>query len=119
MPATQIYPANEPAWHAARRQGITASEIPVVMGLSPWSSPYALYHRKTGDLPEPEDTTVLSLGRYLEQWVADAFAERHPFAVWGDGRKLFAHRDRPWQLATPDRILTEGLTSYPMTDPAA
>src|SRR5260221_1388643 len=76
------------------------------MGLSPWSSPYALYHRKTGDLPEQEDTTALSLGRYLEAWVAGAFAERHPkFGVAGDGRTLFAHLDRPWQLATPDRII--------------
>src|SRR5258706_13059396 len=106
MPATQIYPANEPAWHAARRKGITASEIPVLMGLSPWSSPYALYHRKTGDLPEQEDTTALSLGRYLEQWVADAFAGRHPeFGVGGDGRTLVARLDRPWQLATPDRVV--------------
>ena len=111
MTATLVLPgtAAEADWHEARRKGITASEIAVLMGLSPWSSPYALYHRKTGDLPEQEDTTALSLGRYLEQWVAGAFAERHPeFGVGGDGRALFAHLDRPWQMATPDRLCQEG-----------
>jgi putative phage-type endonuclease len=98
--------ASEAEWLAARRQGITASEIAIVMGLSPYSSPFALYHRKTGDLPEQADSTAMALGRHLEQFVAEAFTERMPeFYRDGTGRELFAHPDRPWQLATPDRLL--------------
>jgi putative phage-type endonuclease len=100
---------SEAEWLAARRRGITASEIAVVMGLSPWSSPFALYHRKTGDLPEQADTTAMALGRHLEMFVADAFDElrRDDLVVLGNGRELFAHPERPWQLATPDRELSE------------
>jgi putative phage-type endonuclease len=98
----------EEEWHAARRQGITASEIAVVMGLAPGTqnSPYALYHRKLQLLPEPEDSTAMELGRFLESWVAGRFQDLYPeFFLAGDGRDLFAHRERPWQLATPDKVI--------------
>src|SRR5258708_12583584 len=98
MTATLVLPGTgaEADWHEARRKGITASEIAVLMGLSPWSSPYALYHRKTGDLPEQEDTTALSLGRYLEHWVPGPFPERHPeFRAAPDRPALFAHPHPP------------------------
>jgi putative phage-type endonuclease len=107
MTGVLIPAATEAAWLEARRRGITASEIAVVMGLSPWDSPYALYHRKTGDLPGQDDNLEMALGRHLESFVAEQFGQRHPFGQVGDGRQLFAHPDRPWQLATPDRLLTE------------
>ena len=61
MTARLVLPgtASEADWLTARRQGITASEIAIVMGLSPYSSPFALYHRKTGDLPEQPDSTAM------------------------------------------------------------
>jgi putative phage-type endonuclease len=96
----------EEEWLAARRPGITASEIAIVMGLSPYSSPYALFHQKLGILPAGEDQAVFERGRVLEPYVAEKFAAAHPeFYVYGDGRELYAHCDRPWQLATPDRLL--------------
>jgi putative phage-type endonuclease len=103
-----IKTGTEAEWLAARRQGVTASEIAVVMGLSPYDSPFALYHRKRGDLPETEDTDAMERGRILEPYIADRFAKLHPeFTVMGDGRALYAHPDRPWQMATPDRLACE------------
>lgn len=100
-------------WLAARRQGITASEIAAVMGLSSWESPYSLFYRKTGDLPEQDDSEAKRLGRYLEDYVCQRFAERHPeFDVTGTGRELYAHPDRSWQLATPDRLVSEPYRSF-------
>ncbi len=110
MSAVLVLPGTAPEaeWLEARRRGITASEIAVVMGLSPYSSPYALYHQKTGDLPGEEENDAMRLGSYMEGFVADRFAERHPeFGLGGDGRTLWAHMDRPWQMATPDRIVFE------------
>jgi putative phage-type endonuclease len=113
-----IKTGTEAEWLAARRQGVTASEIAVVMGLSPYDSPFALYHRKRGDLPETEDTDAMERGRILEPYIADRFAKLHPeFTVMGDGRTLYAHPDRPWQLATPDRLACErewGDLPYPV-----
>ena len=103
----------EADWLAARREGITASEIAVVMGLSPFDSPFALYHRKRGDLAAVEDNDAMRIGRHLESLVCKMFAERRPeFHLLGDGRALYAHESRPWQMATPDRIVYES-TGYP------
>lgn len=99
--------ATKTEWLAARRQGVTASEIAVIMGLSSFSSPYALYWQKRGDLPRQDDSVAMALGRHLESFVVEMFRERRPELVVGnrDGRYLFAHPDRPWQMATPDGLI--------------
>lgn len=104
--AELIPTASDAEWHAARRQGITASEIAVVTGLSPWDSPYALYHRKLGILPQEDDSPMMERGRVLEPYIRDKFAAAHPeFMVMGFGRELYRNGGRPWQLATPDGLL--------------
>lgn len=98
----------EAAWLEARRKGVTASEIAVIMGLSPYSSPYALYHQKLGILPGEPDSPEKRFGRFIEEYVAGEFAAAHPeFAVLGDGRSLYASSERPWMMATPDREVGE------------
>lgn len=108
-PARLVLPgtASEADWLAARRQGITASEIAIIMGLSSFSSPYKLYWQKTGDLPPDDQGDRLALGHVLEPWIAERFAERSGLFVTGDGRSLWAHGERPWQMATPDRFAWE------------
>ncbi len=108
MTAVLIPAASEQEWLEARRTGITASEIAVVMGLSPYSSPFSLYHQKLGNLPPMEDSLVLRVGRHNESLACELFAERNlELDLHGDGRQLYAHPDRPWQMATPDRLVTE------------
>lgn len=108
MTATLIPTSSEAEWLAARRAGITASEIAIVMGLSPYSSPYALYHQKLGVLPEQDETDAMALGKHMESWVAAKFEDLHKeFNLSGDGRGLYAHSERPWQMATPDRLVAE------------
>lgn len=98
--------SDEAEWLQARRGGVTASEIAVLMGLSPYSSPYALYHQKLGTIGEQPDTAAMERGRVLEPYIADKFAGLHPeHVVLGDGRGLWRHADRNWQMATPDRTL--------------
>ena len=45
---TMVVPADAPeaVWLAARREGIGASEISAVLGISPWESPFSLFWRK-------------------------------------------------------------------------
>lgn len=98
--------ATEADWLAARRKGVTASEIAVIMGLSPWSSPYKLYHQKLGILPRDEVTPAMERGTYLEPYIAQRFAAAHPeFWASGDGKTLYRHGERSWQLATPDQLV--------------
>lgn len=107
----ELIPTKDEAdWLRARQQGITASEIAVVMGLSPWDSPYALFHRKLGILPPIEDTPAMERGRVLEPYIADKFAQANPeFTLLGDGRQLYRESDElfSWMMATPDRLITD------------
>lgn len=97
-------------WEKARAGlCITATEIAAVMGLSPWSSPFSLWHKKAG-LPTPpfETTPAVEWGNRLEDPVAQKFTDEHPeleLRTTGTWR----HRDRPWQRATPDRIAQDRL----------
>ncbi|MGV2385066.1 MAG UNVERIFIED_CONTAM: YqaJ viral recombinase family protein [Thermobifida fusca] len=104
--ARLILPPDAPReeWLAARRQGVTASEIAVILGISPFDSPFNLYYKKRGEISEDFDNTAMSLGRHLEPWIADRWAEAHPeYHVGVTG--LWQSLERPWQMATPDRLL--------------
>ncbi|HEY9411763.1 MAG TPA: YqaJ viral recombinase family protein [Jiangellaceae bacterium] len=105
MSARLILPPDAPReeWLAARRQGVTASEIAVILGISPFDSPFNLYYKKRGEIGEDFDNDAMSLGRHLEPWIADRWATDHPeFVVSETG--LWQSEDRPWQMATPDRL---------------
>lgn len=95
-----------PEWDAARSGlCVTATEIPAVLGLSPWQSRFSLWHKKAG-LPSPPFTTTpeMKWGSRLEDDVFEEFDEQHPeYLVMETG--TWRHVDREWQRATPDRLL--------------
>jgi putative phage-type endonuclease len=105
IPPGESGPSN-PRWHEARRAGVTASEIAAVMGLSPWESPFSLYWRKANAW-DTGDNEFMSAGRHLEDAIADWWiAENDPIEnLVMRPAGLYAHPERPWQLATPDRLL--------------
>jgi putative phage-type endonuclease len=94
------------AWDEARAGlCITATEIAAVMGLSPWQSPFSLWHKKAG-LPTPpfEMTPAIEWGTRLEDPVALKWQEEHPgFLAAPAG--TWRNREREWQRATPDRLV--------------
>jgi putative phage-type endonuclease len=96
---------DNPRWHELRRAGVTASEIAAVMGLSKWNSPFSLYWQKVNGWAT-EDNEIMAAGRHLEATIADWWAAENADAL-GDPplmrAGLYAHPERTWQLATPDR----------------
>lgn len=98
------FPHDSPEWHAARAQGIGASEIAAVLGLSPYESHFSLWHRKAGIVgPQPVNDDM-RLGHYFEPAIARIFADEHPeLRVRRTG--TWCSRMRPWQLSNPDRLL--------------
>jgi putative phage-type endonuclease len=106
--AIEIVPvhAGRDSWLAARRHGLGASEIAAVLGISPWESPFSLYWRKANDW-QTDTNAEMSTGTFLEAVIADWFAaNRDPLEnLVFDYAGLYAHPDRPWQLATPDRLI--------------
>lgn len=91
-------------WHAARQAGLGGSEIAAVLGLSPWVSRFSLWHLKSGLIDPQASNPGMEWGTRLEDAIAGKFAEVHPeFSVWPSG--TWRHKDRPWQIANPDRLI--------------
>src|SRR5690554_4430447 len=109
---------SNPVWHELRRQGVTASEIPVILGLSRWDSPWALWHRKRGLIDDTDAGESAAWGRRLEPVIADAWAERHPDLVL-ERAGLYCHQERDWQMATPDRLVYESVNVSTIDAPGA
>jgi putative phage-type endonuclease len=94
-----------PEWNEARKGlCITATEIAAVVGLSPWTSKFTLWHKKAGLPSAPfEPSPEMKWGVRFEDDVAEEFAERHPeHPLLHTG--TWKHREREWQRATPDRL---------------
>jgi predicted phage-related endonuclease len=113
----QLCSADDPLWPEMRRAGITARDLPVIMGLVSYDSPWALYHRKTGALPGQEQPARLRYGSWLE---AAIFEE---WMGWGEGwyshgdrGRLWQNGERPWQRATVSALVCSDVN---LTDPVA
>jgi len=101
-----ICAAHAPRWQAERRKGITATDIVILLGLSSHSSPYSLFHEKTGILPPPPDNDRWRLGRELEPYILHRWNESHP-DLWAYRSDLYRNDARPWQMATLDAVVIE------------
>jgi putative phage-type endonuclease len=104
LPPGEARPDNE-RWHELRRAGITASEIAVVMGISPYASPFSLYWQKVNAWTW-EGNEYTSAGQHLEPSIADWWATQNPGRVVHSAG-LYCRSERPWQLATPDRFICD------------
>lgn len=94
-----------PEWYEARLRGVTATEIGIILGLSPYVSPFTLWHHKRTGGFEQQENLAMRIGRKMEEIICDEFADQHrPEYIIIDGG-FWANDERPWQLATPDRLM--------------
>jgi putative phage-type endonuclease len=103
-----------PAWLAARRAGVTATDIVTILGLSRWDSVYSLFWRKLGQVPEVGDSDRFRLGRELEPYIVQRWQEENQRALLPGlhtSAGLWRHSERAWQMATLDRMVSTG-TGY-------
>jgi putative phage-type endonuclease len=103
-----------PDWHAARRAGVTATDIVTILGLSHYDSVYSLFWRKLGQVPEVEDNDQFRLGRELEPYIVQRWQEENERALLPGlhtSAGLWRHSERAWQMATLDRMVSTG-TGY-------
>lgn len=107
--ARLVLPASASAerWHAERLDGIGASEISAVLGLSPWESKFSLWHRKAGLVAPQVDSDRMAWGRFQEDSIARWWAAGHPdWMVRRTG--MWRNNSRPWQFVNPDRLAFRG-----------
>jgi putative phage-type endonuclease len=87
-----------------RRVGIGASEVPVIAGISPYSTPVELWLKKTGG-PETPDSGQMAIGRALEVPLLRELARREKLTLRHNSQRR-AHPEWPIVplYATPDAI---------------
>lgn len=85
-----------------RRGGIGSSEIAAVCGLSEWASPLTVWLRKRGE-STGSDSLPLRIGSHMEPLIATLYTEQTGDALVNPDT-VYQAADRPWQLATPDRL---------------
>ena len=92
-------------WLEVRRGSIGGSDAGVVMGLSPWKSPYTLWLEKTGQLKEEDksDCDAVHFGNVLEGVIAGEFCQREGKRVKRCG--LYRSKDFPFLTGSFDRLL--------------
>lgn len=103
--ATFLSAADADEWHALRRQGLGGSDAGAVLGVSPWTSPYALWAEKTGRVVRQVSNAATHWGTLLEPIVADEFARRCPDEVIALPRGVYRSNTHQFALATPDRLI--------------
>lgn len=103
LPTAHLVPTlkpGDPEW--AKR--MSASKVSAVLGLSPWESPFSLWHRMAGNIPwEDDDQAQLKRGHYLEPGIRQWFRDQHT-TLQVDRTGSWVHNDRDWQVASPDGI---------------
>lgn len=91
-----------------RWRKIGSSDAPVIMGESPYSTPYQLWERKVNDLPV-ESNAAMRRGKELEPIALSHFEEQ--MGVLLKSQECITHPTRYWQTATLDgfdgKILVE------------
>jgi predicted phage-related endonuclease len=87
-----------------RNQGIGGSDVPVIVGMSPYRSAIDLWDEKRGDALEREQSFRMRVGQVLEAGIATLYAE-HP-----DGGRV-------WQPTVPFGVRRRSLVDYDAIEP--
>lgn len=101
-----VHDMSREEWVQSRRESIGGSDAATVLGLNPYSSPYALWAEKTGTV-EPEDISdkeAVRLGVFLEPYVAQRFSEVTGKKVRRENY-ILKNEDYPWAHANVDRMV--------------
>jgi hypothetical protein len=105
-----VFEDGSPEWHEQRGSGIGSSDIGVILGLSGWKSALTLHYEKRGLIEpapvSPEQQELFDYGHYMEPFIGERFAARHPeLVVSDDGGGSWRNVDRLWQLSNPDALV--------------
>lgn len=99
---TKVKTTNHEEWKELRSHYIGGSDAAAVVGLNTFSSPYALWAEKTGRIPGFDGNLATEVGTYLEEFVAQKFAEETGKKVRKCNQSFF-NSDYPFAIANIDR----------------
>ena len=119
MAITKVKTANHEEWLELRSHYIGGSDAAAVVGLNAYASPYSLWAEKTGKVPGFAGNLATEVGTYLEEFVAQKFAEvtgkkvrkcnqsflnsQYPFAIANIDREIVGE-DAGLEIKTTDSL---------------
>jgi putative phage-type endonuclease len=107
MPRIERLHQNTPEWHHWRRQGIGASDAPVIMGETPFKTPKTLWSLKTGRIEEDPAGPAARRGRELERFARRAYERRTGIQM---EPLCMVHEGLEWMRASLDGLSFDGST---------
>lgn len=102
MSITKVPTKNREEWKELRAKYIGGSDAASVVGLNPFSSPYALWAEKTGKTPAFEGNLATDVGTFLEDFIAKKFEQVSGKKVRRENRS-FLNDKYQWAIANIDR----------------
>lgn len=101
-----------------RKNGIGGSDIPVILGLSKWKTPVALYLEKTGQIKDLErndnSNHLMEIGKMLEPYVISKFEEQTGKKITHQ-QEIIAHPEYKFLWGTIDGMCDNSLIEIKTT----
>jgi putative phage-type endonuclease len=107
MPKIERLHQNTAEWHHWRRQGIGASDAPVIMGETPFKTPKILWSLKTGRIEEEPAGSAARRGRELERFARRAYERQTGIQM---EPLCMVHEGLEWMRASLDGLSFDGST---------
>ena len=103
--------SSEEEWLAARRAGITGSDIAAIVGAHPYLSPFDIWLNKKGIDPfkgsytrQRERRAHFARGKALEPVLINLHAAATGAHLIANAYGIFTHPQFPWAIGTPDAL---------------
>ncbi len=96
---------NHQEWLEWRRNGIGSSDAPIIMGVSPWKTPYQLWEEKSFGVTDQVENPSMTRGKNLEEVARKEFEKEMNTIVFP---KNVQHELAAWVRASLDGIDLEG-----------
>lgn len=92
---------NTQQWLNWRKDKIGASDIPIILGLSSYCTPYLLWRRKLGFAEEQKETYTMQRGKDLEPLIREKINLTNDYNFTPE---VLIHKDISWAIASLDGI---------------
>lgn len=101
-----IKPKNHDEWLKHRLAGIGSSDVGTIIGVNPYETPYQLWARRKGILPNKEENFLMKAGHYLEDAVSRFYADATGADIVKSsaGDWLVVDTEHDWRRVSPDRF---------------
>ena len=87
-----------------RQSGIGSSDMPAILGISPFRSAVDVYLEKIGEKPATPVSNAMRVGLKLEPVIASEYTELTD-TVLNDEETFFRHPSHDWFITHPDRFV--------------